>query len=299
LMFGELPPGVQFSLTGLLLIAIFTSRLAFGIATLPLALSGGHALQSENSESWRRLQLLIWFLVSLAFLPVALLSFLTIGVPFLLTSRLPSFVQSDLFPRLSVIPATIVVLGIALCIMGREGREAVQNSIRLPDLRWPLLALVFPIGIDLFISTGQYILDRVQWAASDFGKFAPPQFGSYFNVPTRTAALFRFESMDAQGPARSSNSRSVFVSPARALSGGIATGGSSWCFRDECISFPRGVLERRLSRVRSKSIEASSIERIDEPVGCGEPATRSGNPDALGASPGQKGARERTSFLQV
>jgi len=182
-MLGKLPPGVQFSLTGLLLIAVFTSRLAFGIATLPLALSGGHALQAEDSESWRRLQFLIWFLVGIAFLPVVLLSFLTMGVPFLLTSRLPSFVQSDLFPRLSVIPATIVVLGIALCIMGREGREAVRNSVRLPDVRWPLLALVFPIGIDLFISTGQYILDRVQWAASDFGKFAPPQFGSYFNVP--------------------------------------------------------------------------------------------------------------------
>jgi len=71
-MLGELPPGVQFSLTGLLLIAIFTSRLAFGIATLPLALSGRHALQAEDSESWRRLQLLIWFLVGPAFLPVAL-----------------------------------------------------------------------------------------------------------------------------------------------------------------------------------------------------------------------------------
>jgi membrane protease YdiL (CAAX protease family) len=182
-MLGKLPPGVQFSLTGLLLIAIFTSRLAFGIATLPLALSGRHVLQAEDSESWRRLQFLIWFLVGIAFLPVVLLSFLTMGVPFLLTSRLPSFVQSDLFPRLSAIPETVVILGIALCIMGREGREAVRNSIRLPDLRWPLLALAFPIGIDLFISTGQYILDRVQWAANDFGKFAPPQFGSYFNAP--------------------------------------------------------------------------------------------------------------------
>jgi len=161
-MLGKLPPGVQFSLTGLLLIAIFTSRLAFGIATLPLALSGRHALQAEDSESWRRLQFLIWFLVGIVFLPIVLLSFLTLGVPLLLTSRLPSFVQSDLFPRLSVIPETIVALGIALYIMGREGREAVRNSIRLPELRWPLLALVFPIGIDLFISSGQYILDRVQ-----------------------------------------------------------------------------------------------------------------------------------------
>jgi hypothetical protein len=107
-MLGKLPPGVQFSLIGLLLIAIFTSRLAFGIATLPLALSGRHALQAEDSESWRRPQFLIWFLVGIAFLPIVLLSFLTLGVPLLLTSRLLSFVQSDLFPRLSVIPETIV-----------------------------------------------------------------------------------------------------------------------------------------------------------------------------------------------
>jgi membrane protease YdiL (CAAX protease family) len=46
-----------------------------------------------------------------------------------------------------------------------------------------LLALVFPIGIDVFISAGQYILDRAQWAANDFGKLAPPQFGPYFQVP--------------------------------------------------------------------------------------------------------------------
>jgi hypothetical protein len=133
-MVGKLPPGVQFSLIGLLLIAIFTSRLAFGIATLPLALSGSHASQVEDFESWQRLQLLIWFLVSLVFLPVALLAFLTIGVPLFLTSRLPSFVQSDLFRRLSAIPETLVILGIALWVMGREGRKAVQNSIRLPDL---------------------------------------------------------------------------------------------------------------------------------------------------------------------
>jgi membrane protease YdiL (CAAX protease family) len=194
-MLGKLPPGVQFSLTGLLLIAIFTSRLAFGIATLPLALSGRHALQAEDSGSWRRLQFLIWFLVGIAFLPVVLLSFLAMGVPFLLTSRLPSFVQSDWFPRLSPIAQGIVVLGIALCIVGREGRETVRNSIRLPDLRWPLLALVFAIGIDVFISTGQYIVDRAQWAANDFGKFAPPQFGSYFNAPDIWLLLLFFAAL--------------------------------------------------------------------------------------------------------
>jgi len=122
-------PGFQFSLAGLLLIAIFTSRLAFGIATLPFALPGRPALESEDLGSWRRLRLLIWFLVSLVSLPLVLLSFLTIGVPLILTSRLPSFFQSDWFTRLSRIMEGIVVLGIALCIMGRrEGRQHGARS---------------------------------------------------------------------------------------------------------------------------------------------------------------------------
>jgi len=43
--------------------------------------------------------------------------------------------------------------------------------------------LVFPTSIDILISIGRYLLDRALWAARDFGKFEPPQFGSYFNVP--------------------------------------------------------------------------------------------------------------------
>jgi len=175
--------GFQFSLIGLLLIAIFTSRLALGIATLPLALPGRPALESEDPESWRRLRVLIWFLVSLVFLPGALLSFLTIGVPLIFTSRPPSFVQSDWFLRLSPIVEGIVVLGIVLCIMGKEGRETARSSIRLPGIKWTLLALAFPTTIDILISVGQYVLDRAQWAAREFGNFAPPQFGSYFNIP--------------------------------------------------------------------------------------------------------------------
>jgi hypothetical protein len=50
-MLWKFPQAVQFSLIGLLLIAIFTSRLAFGIATLPLALPEGLGLPSEDPGS--------------------------------------------------------------------------------------------------------------------------------------------------------------------------------------------------------------------------------------------------------
>lgn len=74
-MLWKFPQAVQFSLIGLLLIAIFTSRLAFGIATLPLALPEGLGLPSEDPGSWRRLQMLLWFLVGFTFFSSTLLSF--------------------------------------------------------------------------------------------------------------------------------------------------------------------------------------------------------------------------------
>lgn len=126
--------------------------------------------------------MLLWFLVGLSFTP-ALLSFITFGVPLILTSRLTSYVQTAWFGRVADIVELVVVVGIALCIMGREGRLTVRSSIRLPGLSWSLLALAFPACIDFLISTGQYLVDRAHWAAHDFGKFEPPQFGSYFAVP--------------------------------------------------------------------------------------------------------------------
>src|SRR5207248_685192 len=97
-----------------------------------LFLAGRPASQPEAPGSWRRLQLLIWFLVSLAFLPGVLLGLLIVGVPFPLPRDCLSFVQSDWFSRLSPITEEAIVLGVALCIMGRDGRESVRSSIRLP-----------------------------------------------------------------------------------------------------------------------------------------------------------------------
>jgi membrane protease YdiL (CAAX protease family) len=182
-MLWKLPQAFQFSLIGLLLISIFTSRLAFGLATLPLALPGRPGLQSEDFGSWRRLQMLVWFLVSTTFFSSTLFTFVTIGIPFLRISRLPSYAESAWFWRAAPIAEVVLVFGITLCIMGREGRQTVLSSIRLPTMRWSALALAFPAGVELLISTGQYVVDRAHWAAHDFGRFEPPQFRSYFGVP--------------------------------------------------------------------------------------------------------------------
>lgn len=127
--------------------------------------------------------MLLWFLVSFTFFPSTLFSFVTIGIPSLRVSGLPSYVQGAWFWRVAPVAEVVLVFGITLCIMGREGRQTVRSSIRLPTLRWSWLALAFPACIDFLISTGQYLVDRAHWAAHDFGRFEPPQFGSYFSVP--------------------------------------------------------------------------------------------------------------------
>ncbi|HEX4544116.1 MAG TPA: CPBP family intramembrane glutamic endopeptidase, partial [Candidatus Acidoferrum sp.] len=84
---------------------------------------------------------------------------------------------------------------ILLWIMGEENRQVVWNSARLPEPRYVALGLAFPVGIAVFFSTGQYLFDRAIWAARDFGKGFPPQFGSYFGFPDPWLLLLFFPAL--------------------------------------------------------------------------------------------------------
>jgi membrane protease YdiL (CAAX protease family) len=191
-MLCKVSPAFQCSLIGLLFISIFTSRLAFGIATLPLGLSGSGTLPLEDPGSWRRLQILIWFLVAIAYLPSWLLSFVLFGVPYVLTSHLPFYALSDWFGRLAPVAEVGAIFGVALWIMGAEGRCTARSAIRLLGLRWTFFALAIPVCIELLISSGQYLVARVQWAAHDFGKVDTPMLGSFFDVPSAWLLLLFF-----------------------------------------------------------------------------------------------------------
>jgi len=182
-MLWRLPQALQFSLIGLLLIGIFTSRVALGLATLPLTLPETHGLPSEDPGSWRRLQMLLWFLVGSRFFFSLLLGSAALGVSLLINSRSLSYVQNPWFGSIASVVEAGAIFCIALGIMGPGARQTVWSKIRLPGLRWSFFALAFPVCIDLLISTGQYSVARAHWAAHDFGRFGPPQFGSYFVIP--------------------------------------------------------------------------------------------------------------------
>lgn len=178
----KLPPGFHFCLIGLLLVFLFASRLAFGIATLPLALPETSVLRSEDEESWEWLQILIWVLVGPFFLVDDVFAWLTMGIPIIFSSRVPAYVQSPWFSRGTLILECLPLM-FALWIAGRENRRVLRTFIRLPKHLYFPLALAFPTGISLLISVGHYLVDRAAWATLDFGKLDSPQFGSYFDFP--------------------------------------------------------------------------------------------------------------------
>lgn len=178
----KLPEGFQFTLLGLVLIAIFTSRMVLGIARLPVTLPHT-GIAEESSTAWRSLQIVIFVLVGPLFLVSVLLSFVCIGIPFMLYARLPVYVQSIWFSRLAPVVETVAACSVVLWLMGQENRRTVWGSIRRPDGISTVLSLAFPVGTALLISTGHFIVDRQLWVAHGFGKIPEPEIGSYFDIP--------------------------------------------------------------------------------------------------------------------
>jgi len=180
---SRLGPGFHYCLSGIMLTAIFTWRLVLGNSSLPLTLAQTNCPTCEDAEPWPRLNFLIWVLVGPLFVLSATISVFAVTIPYVISSHLPTYSQSPWFLRTISIVEPAIFLGFVLCTVSRVGRHGVRNSIRLPDPGVFFLALVTPIGIAAFISTGQYIFDRISWVAHNFGNGSPPSIGSYFNFP--------------------------------------------------------------------------------------------------------------------
>src|SRR5260370_42137451 len=70
-------PGFHFCVVGLILIAIYASRLAFGIAALPLSLPDDGVSRAQDSGTSKRVQFLIWVLMGPLYLVSILLLWFT------------------------------------------------------------------------------------------------------------------------------------------------------------------------------------------------------------------------------
>jgi len=172
----KFPTAIYFALFGLVLVSIYASRLTAGIASLPISLRSGQISNDDCSHLWPRMRLLLFVLVG----PLSMLGRL---LGFLLSCLLLTLSPASMEVFLRFAPAldASLIVGISLYILGKQGRVAARSSLRLPEPRYALIAAFLPAIVNAVPPTGKYLLDRAHWAAQDFGKFAPPQFSSYFD----------------------------------------------------------------------------------------------------------------------
>src|SRR4030095_5276123 len=76
-----------------------------------------------------------------------------------------------------------VMIAIAMWMAGAENRKSVCRLLRLPRLNFLLIGLVLPLIVTLTPAIVRFVLDRVHWAAQDFGRFMPPHFQEYLPIP--------------------------------------------------------------------------------------------------------------------
>ena len=60
----------------------------------------------------------------------------------------------------------------------------MRQFTRLPETKFGLLGVIFPIAINLIPNLIAYLSERIHWAIFEFCRFSPPIFASYFHIPS-------------------------------------------------------------------------------------------------------------------
>ena len=176
-----LPTGFYFCSSGCMLILAYMLCFALGLTSLPLSWPNELVPSDRNADSWRRVRQLVFVLVGPYFMIASLLGILLIGLVYT-AERTISPSLMDLFGRLAPVLEAALLVGIAVYILGKHARDDARTSLKLPEPRYALLGLVLAFTVSGLISCAEYLVDRAHWAAHDFGKFAPPQLSSYFDI---------------------------------------------------------------------------------------------------------------------
>lgn len=182
---SKLGPGFHYAVAGLVLVAVFTTRLALGFASLPLALPKSSVSMSDNLTSWNRVQSFLWVL--LALLPLILWFWFPPVMNFILGyfifSHLPVVKGIDIVTLSANAATDLIIAVIAIRMIGKEAWGALRRSLRWPTTEGLSLAVAFPVGIAALISVGQFLLELFRWAAHLSDRLGAPEFGSYFTLP--------------------------------------------------------------------------------------------------------------------
>jgi membrane protease YdiL (CAAX protease family) len=190
------PTSLIVAMLGLVLVTIFCVRVFFGSSTLPLTLAEQRDISpaiddperrnrwifrvpdfsQETEDSWDRYLWLIFLLIGPFFLIANAFSLLTM-LPYVFGLR---SLPDTLFTVLNGVSEAVVIGAITFFVFGRPVFSAAKKSLTLRQPGYALFALLLATGIVFFAVCASYLVDRAQWAAFQFGRTWPPEFGTYF-----------------------------------------------------------------------------------------------------------------------
>ncbi len=175
----SLGPGLRMAALGIVLVLVFLSRQAMGISSLPLRLPQSQKSAQFPDGEWAKTETAVWALIPGIFLAWVVASILY-SVTLALWPRGPNFYF--LVPMFNAF-AIGLLAGSVVWAIGESWWKEFRSFIRLPDAKLALLGVAIPVAINLVPNFLTYFWDRIQWGMHGLGKYSPPRFASYFQVP--------------------------------------------------------------------------------------------------------------------
>ncbi|PYU18674.1 MAG: hypothetical protein DMG32_25815 [Acidobacteria bacterium] len=178
----SLGPAVHMSAVGIALVIVFLSRLAMGIASLPLSLAHTEDAPPRQDEIWKRMRTFIWISVTGAWV-IGIVAGTSVGAVYAVLIRFVNYRSLPANAPLDTALGTGLLGGVAAWAIGEGRWKELRQFTRLPETKFGMLGVIFPIAINLIPNLVAYLSERIHWAAFELGKFSPPIFASYFRFP--------------------------------------------------------------------------------------------------------------------
>ncbi len=178
----SLGPAVHISLLGFTLVVVFLLRLETENTTLPLSLTPA-ARPLEDNEPWNRVLVTVWVsipgMVIIGFIVGSLL-----GAIYILISKYVSAQSGLIISFFDLALRTACLAAVAAWAVGESRWIELRQFTRLPQIKFGLLGVIFPIAIWQMTGLIAYLVDLLHWTAFEFGDSLPPVFDLYFQFPS-------------------------------------------------------------------------------------------------------------------
>lgn len=187
--------GFQLAAVGFALVALFYFVLRSERTSVPVTVgviesvaATTDALPSDNDH--RRTTRFVWIMVALP--PVSwILTMWTDSFIAFVATKFRTVHQAH--PWLQYCYAIVDLAFFAALVAVATGRQpfrGLRESLRLPDVKYALLAAVYPMAIIVVWPLSSYAHDRILWATYQWSKILPPSLPSYFHVLTLASFVY-------------------------------------------------------------------------------------------------------------